>query len=135
METHRQLVRYALVGLASNAVIYVCYLGLTWGGMGHKTAMSLLYAVGVLQTFMFNRSWTFRHRGDASKSFRRYAATYILGYVLNLAGLLVQVDRFDLPHKPVQGMLILVIAIMIFLLQRFWIFADGGRYPVITSDQ
>lgn len=135
METHRQFVRYALVGLASNAVLYLGYLGLTWGGMGHKTAMSLLYAIGVLQTFLFNRRWTFRHRGRISKSIRRYAATYISGYVFNLVGLLVLVDRFALPHQPVQGVLILLIAIMIFLLQRFWVFSDGGRYSLVTSDR
>ena len=135
MKTHQQFLRYALVGLASNAVLYLGYLGLTWGDMGHKTAMSLLYAIGVLQTFMFNRRWTFRHRGGVFKSMRRYAVTYISGYVFNLVGLLVLVDRFELPHRPVQGVLILLIAIMIFLLQRFWIFSDGGRYPLVTSDR
>ena len=50
MQTRQQFVRYALVGLAANFVLYLAYLALTWLGMGHKTAMTLLYALGVLQT-------------------------------------------------------------------------------------
>lgn len=33
---------------------------MTWSGVGHKTAMILLYAVGVSLIFLFNRKWSFR---------------------------------------------------------------------------
>ncbi|MBV5310569.1 GtrA family protein, partial [Chromatium okenii] len=62
MKWHVQLSRYALVGVASNAFGYFLYLLLTNVGMGYKSAMSLLYIVGVAQTFIFNRSWSFRHQ-------------------------------------------------------------------------
>ena len=58
-----QVIRFAVVGFASNLVLYLVYLGLTSIGLGHKNAMSILYVVGVLQTFVFNNKWTFRHYG------------------------------------------------------------------------
>lgn len=121
---HRQFVKYALVGLASNGLLYLAYLLLTGLGLGHKTAMTLLYALGVLQTFVFNRGWTFGHRGRASHAFVRYVAAYACGYALNLGALLLLVDRLGFAHEAVQGLMILALAVMLFLLQRFWVFRE-----------
>ena len=68
----QQLIRYTLVGLASNGVAYILYLSLTYYGMGHKTTMTLLYVMGVAQTFYFNRGWTFEHNGKISSALIRY---------------------------------------------------------------
>ncbi len=125
MRTHQQFVRYAVIGLTSNAVLYVCYLLLTWAGMGHKTAMTVLYALGILQTYVFNRRWTFRHRGAVPGSMARYVATYAFGYVFNLGVMVLLVDMAGLPHQAVVLALVFVTACLIFLLQKFWVFPAG----------
>ncbi len=61
MNIRHQFAKYAVVGVVSNSVFYLLYLLLTSAGMGHKTAMTLLYAVGVSLTFLLNRNWSFRH--------------------------------------------------------------------------
>ena len=61
----REFIRYAIVGVVSNALLFVLYLSLTVAGVGHKLAATLVYAVGVAQTFVFNRSWSFRDEGAA----------------------------------------------------------------------
>ena len=55
MMIHIQFIKYVVIGLISNGILYFAYLGLTKYGMGHKTAMTLLYIIGVLQTFIFNK--------------------------------------------------------------------------------
>lgn len=119
---HVQFSRYALVGLLSNAVGYLLYLLLTKVGFGHKAAMTLLFAVGTLQTFVFNKRWTFGHQGLLHSSFVKYVLIYGLAYLLNLTALLLFVDRLSFPHQIVQGVMILVLALMLFLLQRYWVF-------------
>ena len=121
-QTVGQLTRYGVVGLLSNAVGYLLYLALTAAGMGPKLAMTLLYALGVVQTFFFNKRWSFRHGGTHGPAFVRYCASYALGYGLNLAALWVLVDRLGHPHQIVQGLMILALAVMLFLLQKFWVF-------------
>ncbi|WP_296543294.1 GtrA family protein [Rhodoferax sp.] len=116
-----------VVGLVSNAIIYVIYLVLTQLGMGHKLAMSLLYAVGVLQTFFFNKKWSFRFDGAASPALVRYATAYALGYIVNLSALMLLVDQMGLPHQWVQGAMIVVVAVMLFLAQRYWVFPQLSR--------
>jgi putative flippase GtrA len=119
-----QGLRYIIVGLASNLVLYLLYLLLTTVGLGHKTSMTLLYVVGTLQTFIFNKRWTFEHDGATHKAFMRYIAAYAFGYLLNLTVLWVAVDHLGLPHQVVQGVMVIIVAMMVFLLQKFWVFSD-----------
>ena len=122
MTTITQFIRYGIVGLLSNGLLYLAYLLLTTVGMGPKLAMSLLYALGVAQTFFFNKSWTFRHRGLYGPTFVRYCSSYGLGYLVNLLVLLVLVDIMSFPHQIVQGVMILLLAAMLFTLHKFWVF-------------
>jgi putative flippase GtrA len=120
--TLSQLARYAVVGLASNGFGYFLYLLLTQLGLGPKTAMSLLYIVGVVQTFIFNKRWTFKNKNADHSIFLRYCMSYGLGYIINLIVLFILVDRQGYPHQIIQGAMILMLAIMLFLLQKFWVF-------------
>jgi len=132
--THRQFIRYGITGLVANAIMFLGYALATGFGMGHKTAMSLFYVLSVIQTFAFNRRWTFRHGGGFKGSFLRYAVVYLIGYVANLAGLILFVDMLGLPHLPVQAALIVVIAVLLFLLQKYWVFRQGGNPALLNSE-
>lgn len=125
--------RYGVVGLGSNAILFLCYLFFTARGMGPKTAMSLLYAIGVLQTFLLNRTWTFGHRGNVPVSLVKYGACYALGYVFNWFMLFVLVDRLGWPHRSTQAALVVSTAALLFVLQKQWVFAGdavrGGNGP------
>jgi putative flippase GtrA len=117
--------RYGLVGLTSNLALYVVYLALTWADMGHKLSISLIYAVGVIQTYFFNRNWTFRHDGKASASFMRYVVTYAVGYIFQLGMLYLFTDVIGLPHQLVVACLIFLTAVLIFVLQTCWVFPEA----------
>lgn len=117
-----QLLRYGIVGLSTNALGYGLYLGLTALSMGPKLAMSLLYAVGVLQTFVFNKSWTFAYSGDEKAALRRHVVLYAAGYGLNLLFLALLVDTLNWPHQWVMAGLVLFMAVFFFAGQKFWVF-------------
>jgi len=127
MSIHWQFLRYTIVGLGSNVALYVGYLCVTSLGVGHKMAMTLLYATGILVTFLVNRNWTFRDRGNTPGTFVRYVVIYGLGYLVNFAGLYLFVDQIGYPHQIVQGALILCVAILLFLLQRYWVFSSQQK--------
>ena len=122
-----QFFRYGLVGLASNVVGYLLYIGLTLLGLGPKLAMTFIYCTSVLQTFLFNKVWTFRRRDSHSSSFLRYCVAYGIGYAVNLLALLLLVDHAGLPHQLVQAAMILIVACMIFLAQKYWVFAERSK--------
>lgn len=114
--------RFVAVGISSNVLLYILYLMLTATTVGHKSAMSLLFAVGTAQTFFFNKHWTFAHKGFFRTSFFRYAAVYGFAYLLNLMALVVLVDNLGYSHQIVQGIMILCLALMLFSLQKYWVF-------------
>ena len=126
MTARSQFIRYVIVGLASNAVMYIAYIVLTLVGMGPKLAMSLLYGIGVLQTFVFNKNWSFRFEGAATPVLVRYATVYAVGYVIQFLALMLLVDQIGLPHQWVMGALILFIALLLFLAQKFWVFRQAS---------
>ena len=122
VETGKQFLRYAAVGLVSNSLLFVAYILLTGQGIGYKTAMSVLYIIGVLITFTFNKKWTFSHRGHLSKTFIAYSSIYALGYILNWVTLYTFVDIFGFRHQWVQGFMIVILAVLLFTLQKFEVF-------------
>jgi putative flippase GtrA len=121
--TGRQFMRFATVGLAANAALYLGYLLLTSQGIEHKAAMTITYCAGVSCTFVLQRRWTFAHDGDARAALLRYLALYAAAYVFQLAALTVAVDSLALPHAWVMAVLIPINAILIFAAQKFWVFS------------
>lgn len=122
-----QFIRYATVGLVSNVIGFLLYLVLTYAGMEHKLAMTLVYGVGVAQTFFFNKRWAFSYQGMSHTAFLRYVIAYVLGYALNFVMLWLAVDQFHLPHQWVQAVAIVVVAFSLFVLHRYWVFAPAVR--------
>ena len=88
--------------------------------------MSLLYIFGVLQTFVLNKKWTFSHHGYLSVTFVRYISLYAVGYLINLGVLIVMVDRLGYSHEWVQGMTVMMVAVLLFVMQRVWVFRSQG---------
>lgn len=125
--TPGQFWRYAAVGVVSNLVLYGLYLAITQWGMPSKLAMTLIYAAGVVQTFVFNKHWSFRSAGASGPQFRRYVLSHAAGYLFNLGALFALVDGLGWAHQLAQGILILATAMLLFLLQKFWVFRGPAR--------
>ncbi|SRR6266540_2029093 len=128
-----EVLRFGVVGLASNALLYLLYLAATAVGIEPKVAMSLLYIIGVLQTFILNKQWTFRHEGHVRRTAIRYWAAYATLYVANIVLLIVFVDIAGLDHRVVQGILILVIGLVLFALQKYWVFRTPPLHQPSSS--
>jgi putative flippase GtrA len=118
----RQFLRYAVTGLLLNVALYGAYLALTRSLMTSPAAMTLTYCTGVLLGFLANRSFTFQHRGGQTPALLRYIAAYVLGWAVDYACLYVLVWRNGIPHEAVQGGLTLALPLLLFLLQKYWVF-------------
>jgi putative flippase GtrA len=123
MSTAVEILRFGAVGLGSNALLYLLYLAATAVGIEPKIAVTLIYLVGVLQTFVLNKRWTFQHEGRVRRTATRYWVAYTLSYVANMVLLFIFVDMAGFDHRVVQGVLIAVIGLVLFALQKYWVFA------------
>lgn len=127
------LVRFAVVGVCSNAALYLAYIGLSLAGMGPKTAMTVTFVLGILVTFALNRNWSFQSTRPAGGALVRYAATYAFGYGVNLLALVLLVDLAGFPHQLVQALMVVLVALMMFVLQRRWVFGDHAASALADS--
>ena len=128
-----QLLRFGVVGLISNITLYIFYLLLTEFAFGPKVSMTTAFAFGVLQTFFFNKRWTFKHRSYLQQTFVKYVVTYGLAYSLNLLALLFFVDQLGYPHHLVQGIAVVALAVMLFTTLRVWVFGNNSDRAVVKN--
>lgn len=121
----RQLFRWLIVGVLSNAVLYAIYLVLTAWWLTPAAAMTTVYVLGVLLGFLAHRKWSFEHTGAARPAMVRYVVAYVLGYLVNLGGLEAGVKVLGIRHEVVQAVMIVVVAALMFLMQKYYVFADA----------
>lgn len=119
-----QLIRYGLVGVVSNVVIYFVYLLITYLGVEPKTAMTLVYIIGASIGFIGNRKWTFAHRGDSASAVLRYVLAHFFGYLLNFLILFCFVDWLGYAHQWVQAVAIIIVAGFLFIIFKYFVFRE-----------
>lgn len=119
-----QLTRYAFIGIVSNLAGYLAYLLITYLGVAPKSAMTLLYGVSAAIGYVGNRNLTFAHEGSLLGSGIRYFGAHCFGYCINLALLIIFVDKFGYAHQLVQAIAIFVVAGFLFTAFKFFVFQD-----------
>jgi putative flippase GtrA len=130
LQTIKQLTKYGAVGFFSNVAGYSVYLLLTYLGATPKLTMTLLYVVGVCVGFWGNSKYTFACAGFKEGVVFRYVVASLLGYLMNLSLLFLFVDCLGLPHQGVQAVAILLVAILLFVLFRLFVFSENKTLVV-----
>ena len=128
-ESFTQLIRYGVIGVSTNLAGYLLYLGLTYLGTSPKFTMSGLYLLGATTSFVLNRKLTFEHKGNQMGAGVRFILAHCAGYLINLAMLIIWVDRLGFAHQWVQACAILVVAGFLFISFKIFVFpqtADTG---------
>jgi putative flippase GtrA len=116
-----QLLRYGVVGLLTNLVGYLIYLLLTlW--VEPKLAVTILYPVGVLIGYFGHARYSFAYEGRTLSGLARFLVAHAIGYGANVSLLYVFTDLLGYPHWAVQAAAIFIVAALLFVLFRFFVF-------------
>ncbi|WP_150711601.1 GtrA family protein [Pseudomonas fluorescens] len=121
-----QFVKYLVVGAASNTAGYCTYLLLTYFALPPKTAMTLLYITTAALSFFGNKRTTFAHEGRLFGAGVRYIIAQALGYLINLAILMVFVDQLGYNHQIVQATAIVTVAFYLFFSLKLFVFRSAN---------
>jgi len=114
-----QLVSYGIAGLAINGFGYFLFLIFLALGIGHKTAASILYIVGVLISYSLNRKFVFKSTSSLGVGLLWHLAMVAVGYVINISILYYLVDQFKFDPKFVQLLSIVVVSTFFFTFNKF----------------
>ncbi|WP_076998634.1 GtrA family protein [Variovorax sp. KK3] len=122
--TVRQVVRYGVVGVLNNLLGYLIYLLVTWLWLDPKVAVTLMYPIGAVTAYFGHARYSFAYSGRTSHGLLRYAIAHVIGYGVNVGMLYVLSDRLGYPHQAVQAAAIVVVAGILYLLFRYFVFPN-----------
>ncbi len=93
-----QAFKYSTVGISNTVLDAVLYLVLThWLGLGglKVLAKAISYGAGTLNSFHWNRSWTFKSRARAAATFIPFVLVSLAALGINAAAMYVSLDLFS----------------------------------------
>ncbi|NLI82619.1 MAG: GtrA family protein [Deltaproteobacteria bacterium] len=121
-----EFIRYVVVGVATNVFGFLLYVLVTSLGVSPVGTISILYPVHIGLAFCLNRKWSFSHRGRISTTALKYLMAYIGCYASNVALLQLLNGILGYSHVIAQAVAVLLIALLLFALQKFWVFREQG---------
>lgn len=126
----QQIIRYGVVGVANNLLGYLIYLLVTWLWLEPKVAVSLFYPIAAFTAYFGHAKYSFSHDGHHEKIVPRYIIAHVIGYLSNMFLLYIFVDKLHFPHQLIQAIAIFVVAGILFLLFRFFVFSNKSIMDV-----
>jgi putative flippase GtrA len=118
----KQFIRYVVVGTATNGGGYLLFFALTALGLHPVVAISIVYPIQICLAFILNKRWSFSHEGRVTSSLAKCLVAYAVCYLLNVAVLRLFVGHLGFSHLIVQAVAIPVFALLLFLIQKYWVF-------------
>ena len=125
--------RFVLVGLSnlvvSLAAFYLCYhylpLPVSAAGSGAQGAVAnvLAYIAGMINSFLLNRSWTFRAGRGVAAQAGRFVVLNLASVAVGTLTMFVLVDRLHYQELAVWIPLAALIMITNYVGMKYWAFA------------
>jgi len=123
-----QAIRYGVVGVLNNLFGYLIYLLITYLWLDPKVAISILYPVGALTAYFGHSKYAFSYQGRNAIALMRYGFAHFVGYSTNLLMLFILSDMLQFPHQAVQALAILVVAGILFIMFKYFVFPKPESY-------
>lgn len=121
----RQFVKFALVGLMTTALNFTIY-GLLLLGLGvhYLVAATVAFIVATLNSYTFNRRWTFRAGPHRHRRLVKFALVQSVGLGINLLALALLVEHLGFEDHKLLAQLISngCVVLSNFTGNKFWTF-------------
>lgn len=123
----KEIARYGIVGLLNNLAGYLIYLLLTYFFLEPEIAIAILYPIGATTAYFGHSKFSFSYRRSKRRALMRYIIAHLISLGVNLLMLYIFWEKFKFPHQVVQAFAIFVCAGILFLLFKYFVFANGIR--------
>ena len=125
-----QAVKFGAVGLLNTGIDLGLYFVLTrWLGLAALpiAAKSLSYSAGILNSFLWNKFWTFQSRAGTWATLVPFILTNLLGLGINAGLLQVGLKTLHLPELAALGLATLTTLVWNFMISKFVIFKESSQ--------
>ncbi len=119
----QRFVKFGITGVANTLVDFCVFTVLSYIGVNAYGSQVLSYAAGMLNSYIVNRSWTFRSKGAFfGPQMRRFIAVNLSLLALSLVVLRVGMGVFGLERIPAKLCATALTVVLGFTLNRLWVF-------------
>ena len=120
----RRVFRYGIAGVINNLWSYLIYLLITWVWLEPKVAVTLMYPISAITGYFVHAKYSFESDAVNRYVFIRYGVAHLVGYFANIILLFILSDLLGYPHQLVQAVAIVLIAGILFILFRYYVFSQ-----------
>ena len=118
-----RIARFLAVGLLNTciglSVIFACKY---FGDLRDSPANAIGYAVALINSFVWNRRWTFSHTGNLVPAAARFCAVFFVAYLANLATVMIAIETFDVNSYLAHAIGAVPYTVLFYLGSRFVVF-------------
>ena len=121
----KQAVKFGIVGALNTVVDLGAYFVLTrWLGMAGLpvVAKGISYSAGILNSFFWNRAWTFQSNTSAWKTFVPFVLVSLVGLGMNTGGMQLGLNVLHLPELVALALATVFTLAWNFVFSKFVIF-------------
>ena len=126
-KTFFQMLRFGFVGVSNTLItLGLIFLLMNILGLDYRIANGIGYLAGLINSFIWNRNWTFRAEGNWFEHFLKFVLAFGFCYILQFFLLIILIEKLLL-DKEVSTLLAMVLYTFVnYILNKFWTFRMKG---------
>jgi putative flippase GtrA len=117
-----QWLRFVVVGATNTLVSWCAYAVVTSLGLHYLLASTVAFGLGVVNSYVLNRRWTFRSRAQRTPELLRFTVVQMVGLGVDLVLLYAIVEGLGIAHLIAQALVFPAASALTFGLSRRWAF-------------
>ena len=105
-QTLIQIAKFMTVGVLNTAIDAAAYFALTrWLGLVSRLVLAkgIAYVIGMMNSFFWNRTWTFGDNGNIWRAAGLFTLTHIAALAINAGTMALALDWLHLPEIIALG--------------------------------
>ena len=121
----KSTLKYIIVGI-SGTLLYLALLTIQIELLNIEIIIATItsYIVIIIGSYYLSYSWVFNSREKHLNAFVRYIVVVGLGFIINTMGMYLSIHVFDFWYLASQGVLLCMVAINNYLMNKLWAFKD-----------
>lgn len=118
----KHISKFIFVGVLNTIVGYGAYFILLYLNIHYILALIISSVIGIIHSFIWNKKWTFKSKGDVRKESLRFISVYGIAFLINLVILALFVEKLMFDPKIAQAFALCIVTIISFVGHKYWSF-------------
>lgn len=128
-----QQIRFLFVGGINTLIGYGSYALFLYLGLNYIIANTLATIIGILNSYLWNRKFTFKSKANVKKEILKFIAVYAVSYILGLIAITLFVKKIGM-NEYIAGLLNLIVTTLIsWFGHKYFSFKNREKKEIISS--